>query len=69
MKETGQVKFYFKIQSDFKLIPPMYFKGLGNQWVLLIISFFVFVFNASLFATQRLINSVSSCLSCNAAEG
>lgn len=39
----------------------MYFKDLGNQWVLLINSFFVFAFNASFCAIQRLINSLSGC--------
>lgn len=39
----------------------MYFKDLGNQWVILINSFFAFAFNASFSAIQRLINSFSKC--------
>lgn len=62
-------KFNFKIQSDFKLIPPMYFKDLRNQWVLLINSFFFFVFNAIFCTIQRLINSLSSCYISVAVKG
>lgn len=49
----------------------MYFKDLGNYWVLLINSFLVFVFSAIFCKIQRLINfnSLSSCFISSAVKG